>query len=210
MATAQEPDFPPGHPARFDYDPASPEAQEWARLHIFPKGERDFPPDHPKAVDSEGSTNHVPILPGIDPQHPELEAFTGRTPEQAKAVRDVYRRMSEQAQESPVLMPVMAHDAPQERSVQRIRLGAGGLTQTFYCPGCKRPHTFDTRWKWNGSTELPSFTPSYLIEGGDPSYKCHSYVTNGRIQFLPDSTHELSGKTVDLPPIAVMQETIHA
>jgi hypothetical protein len=35
MPTPQEPDFPPGHPARFDYDPDSPEAQEWARKHVW-------------------------------------------------------------------------------------------------------------------------------------------------------------------------------
>jgi hypothetical protein len=28
---------------------------------------------------------------------------------------------------------------------------------------------------------------------------CHSFVTDGRIQFLADSTHELSGQTVELP-----------
>ncbi|WEX16299.1 DUF6527 family protein [Pseudomonas sp. G11] len=28
---------------------------------------------------------------------------------------------------------------------------------------------------------------------------CHSFVTNGRIQFLGDCTHKLAGQTVDLP-----------
>ena len=32
--------------------------------------------------------------------------------------------------------------------------------------------------------------------------RCHSFVTDGRIQFLSDSTHVLAGQTVDLPPIA--------
>lgn len=30
--------------------------------------------------------------------------------------------------------------------------------------------------------------------------RCHSYVTEGRIQFLSDCTHALAGQTVDLPP----------
>lgn len=30
-------------------------------------------------------------------------------------------------------------------------------------------------------------------------YLCHSFVTDGRIQFLSDSTHDLAGQTVDLP-----------
>lgn len=28
---------------------------------------------------------------------------------------------------------------------------------------------------------------------------CHSFVTDGRIQFLADCTHDLAGLTVDLP-----------
>jgi len=28
---------------------------------------------------------------------------------------------------------------------------------------------------------------------------CHSFVTDGRIQFLGDCTHTLAGQTVDLP-----------
>jgi hypothetical protein len=28
---------------------------------------------------------------------------------------------------------------------------------------------------------------------------CHSFVTDGRIQFLGDCTHALAGQTVDLP-----------
>lgn len=33
-------------------------------------------------------------------------------------------------------------------------------------------------------------------------FRCHSFVTDGRIQFLADSTHHLSGKTVALEPFA--------
>jgi hypothetical protein len=28
---------------------------------------------------------------------------------------------------------------------------------------------------------------------------CHSFVTEGRIEFLSDSTHELAGQTVPIP-----------
>lgn len=78
-------------------------------------------------------------------------------------------------------------------------------------------------WAWNGSLDAPTFTPSILvrsawpIEGGKPvhpfKYKgsypppegvckpsvCHSFVTDGRIQFLGDSSHGLAGQTVELP-----------
>src|SRR5215813_10046079 len=100
MPTPQEPDYPPGHPARFDYDPNAPEAKEWIRRNVNPKGERDFPVDHPKAIDTEGNTNAVPVLPGVDPARPEHEAFTGRSPEQAKAVREVNERLALTARES--------------------------------------------------------------------------------------------------------------
>jgi hypothetical protein len=96
-----EQDFPAGHPKRFDYDPKSPEAIEWARLHIHPKGERDFPVDHPKAVDTKGNTNHLAWAPGVDPLHPELEAHTGATPAQAAARKAFEAQLSARAQETP-------------------------------------------------------------------------------------------------------------
>jgi hypothetical protein len=84
-------------------------------------------------------------------------------------------------------------------------------------------------WTWNGSAEAPTFGPSIAVSSGcrtpsfDPatggcwctfnaeriakgeepcSFKCsmcHSYVTDGRIEFLSDCTHHLVGQTVDLP-----------
>lgn len=74
----------------------------------------------------------------------------------------------------------------------------------FWCPGCKTGHRIvhgDGRnlWKWNGNFERPTITPSVLVKGGPNNTLCHSYVTAGRIQFLGDSTHQLSGQVVDLP-----------
>ena len=96
-----EEDFPKGHPKRFDYDPASPEAIEWHRRNTHPKGERDFPVDHPKAVDTPGNTNHIPWREGVDPLHPELEAHTGATPEVAQARAAYNRKLAELARETP-------------------------------------------------------------------------------------------------------------
>ena len=53
-------------------------------------------------------------------------------------------------------------------------------------------------WGWNRDTEKPTITPSILTQGGNSLPRCHSYVTDGRIQFLQDCGHELAGKTVDL------------
>lgn len=98
----------------------------------------------------------------------------------------------------------------------------------FWCPGCKAAHRIQhgagagPRWTWNGDVDKPTFTPSVLvrydhwvpsaenpemrerIERGDVVQTkvedvCHSFVTDGRIQFLSDCTHALAGQTVDLP-----------
>lgn len=73
----------------------------------------------------------------------------------------------------------------------------------FWCPGCKIYHQVRVRgprpcWTWNGDTERPTLSPSYLLGPGTPS-QCHSFITDGRIEFLGDCWHELRGQTVDLP-----------
>jgi hypothetical protein len=73
-------------------------------------------------------------------------------------------------------------------------------------------------WTWNGDREKPTIRASILTKHvknppGDPStwvfennkavgckkIICHSFITDGKIQYLPDSNHELSGQTVELP-----------
>lgn len=110
---------------------------------------------------------------------------------------------------------------------KKLRNVEGGCV-AFWCPGCEEPHNLrvdsDTHpvWGWNRNVDLPTFTPSVLVRSGhyvspgdicwctynaehpnDPApfvcHVCHSYVTDGKIQFLSDSTHKLSGQTVDLP-----------
>ncbi len=98
-----ERDFPLGHPKAADYVPGSPEAIEWARKNIHPLGERDFPVDHVKAVDTQGNTNHIPIRPGVDPAHPDLEAFTGATKEVAAARHAAYVAQLPKVEETPML-----------------------------------------------------------------------------------------------------------
>ena len=93
------------------------------------------------------------------------------------------------------------------------RLSDGSIA--FECPGCRMHHRVmvgegqGPRWGWNGSMDLPTFTPSILVrysgsdagQGVAPPAVCHAYVTDGRIQFLGDCTHSLAGQTVDLPEI---------
>lgn len=56
-------------------------------------------------------------------------------------------------------------------------------------------------WSWNGDMEKPTLKPSILTgddEHSRATRKCHSFVTDGKIQFLEDSTHEFAGRTMDL------------
>ena len=76
----------------------------------------------------------------------------------------------------------------------------GGTNYVFHCPGCNYGHCVDVpRWTYNGSLERPTFSPSLLVNSFDPSLRCHSFVNDGRIQFLADCWHSLKGQTVDLP-----------
>ena len=68
------------------------------------------------------------------------------------------------------------------------------------CPGCGAMHLMDSRWTLRGDPASPTFKPSIHVREPNGNV-CHSWVTDGRIQFLNDSTHELAGQTVELPDI---------
>lgn len=78
---------------------------------------------------------------------------------------------------------------------------------SFWCPGCDELHVPRVDWTFNGDLDRPTFSPSILVTGrmwrGDPAIeveeRCHSFVRDGRIEFLGDCTHALAGQTVDLP-----------
>lgn len=96
----------------------------------------------------------------------------------------------------------------------------------FWCPGCLDMHCVSTEgssaWGYNGNPDSPTFTPSIATwsnakketgpetgewhwlrdaEGTPLAWRCHSYVTDGQIQFLSDCTHALAGQTVPLPDL---------
>lgn len=73
-------------------------------------------------------------------------------------------------------------------------------TYSFYCPGCKMAHTVNKGWGYNGDEEKPTFSDhSIAVDFRPDGPFCHSYIRNGMIEFLGDSTHELAGQTVELP-----------
>ena len=102
---------------------------------------------------------------------------------------------------------------------------------SFFCPGCQWRHAIwitnpgGHSWTFDGNEEFPTFAPSLHIKtghycAGQPTAEncewckedtadgirsmcivCHSFIRNGRIEFLSDCTHELAGQTVDLPDL---------
>lgn len=81
----------------------------------------------------------------------------------------------------------------------------------FECPGCKMLHGVNIHrpnipaWGWDGNTEAPTFSPSILVTGtwgmDRVERRCHSFVKNGKIEFLGDCTHDLAGQTVPMIPL---------
>ena len=112
--------------------------------------------------------------------------------------------MSTQQQGDIVILGIMDKDAS----------GATVVTNRwlFFCPACKCGHAITTKmqdgspgWTFNNDQRRPTITPSIAVSWDDDKGRhfCHSYVTEGRIQFLPDCTHALKGKTVPLAPFNV-------
>lgn len=71
----------------------------------------------------------------------------------------------------------------------------------IFCPACDSPHAL-RGWEFNGDLEKPTFNPSILVTTPNKRCVCHSYVKDGKIQYLTDCTHSLKGQTVDLPDVA--------
>lgn len=115
-----------------------------------------------------------------------------------------------------------------------LRVIAGG-SFAFWCPGCGDAHVVRTGehgWTFNGNLECPSFQPSVLVTSGHfidgfktgdrcwctyaaehngvspfKCRRCHSFVTDGKINYLPDSSHFLVGKAVPLPEFPIDYHT---
>lgn len=84
----------------------------------------------------------------------------------------------------------------------------GAFTHVFMCPGCHTGHGIIVNnppgpsWQFNGDVDRPTITPSILVNRDrvNPAAEvCHSFVNDGKIQFLSDCTHAMAGQTVELP-----------
>lgn len=102
-----------------------------------------------------------------------------------------------------------------------IECPACGFAHFFHV---EQPSNSGQRWTFNGDLDKPTFSPSmrarsghYCIgrnkaecpecadaeRRGESSHcvHCHSFVREGKIQFLADCSHDMAGQTVDLPEI---------
>jgi len=74
-----------------------------------------------------------------------------------------------------------------------------------WCPACEFVHILPDSWTFNGDVQKPTFSPSFKhtyshwtggidpvthLGLGEQQYRiCHYIITDGRIQFCPDSWH---------------------
>ncbi len=78
-----------------------------------------------------------------------------------------------------------------------------------WCPACEFTHVLpDNGWTFNGDVQKPTFSPSFKhtyshwtggvdpvthLGRGEQQYRvCHYIITDGKIQFCPDSWHKRS------------------
>jgi len=71
----------------------------------------------------------------------------------------------------------------------------------FWCPACLAVHELGPGASFNGDLENPTFTHAALVHAVPDigRRRCHAFLTAGKVAFLPDSTHAMRGRTVDLP-----------
>lgn len=108
------------------------------------------------------------------------------------------------------------------RSVEGGRLA-------YWCQGCEETHHVivegdrQPKWGYNGNPDRPTFSPSVLYqqdmwvppvtmqnieqwranpwEQHQERRVCHTFITDGMVQFLGDCTHKLAGQTLPLPEL---------
>ena len=111
--------------------------------------------------------------------------------------------------------------------IARDHENAGYRTVWLWCPGCEKLHSVCIEdstgrhpvWAFNQNFDAPTFTPSLLVtyghyvsgtleKGCDKCAehprgcgRCHSFIVDGKWQFLDDCSHHLAGKTVPLPQL---------
>ena len=75
----------------------------------------------------------------------------------------------------------------------------------YWCNGCGYEHAFSLKSEggnhdFNMDLNNPTISPS-LLQNFTPDKTCHSYIKEGKIQYLSDCWHKLKGQTIELPNI---------
>lgn len=86
-------------------------------------------------------------------------------------------------------------DSPIENATH-IMINIPGPTGILRLPVIKGRREGTGCWTWNGSVDAPTLRPSILTIGHD--FRCHSWVTDGKVQFLADCSHSLVNQVIDL------------
>lgn len=111
--------------------------------------------------------------------------------------------------------PVHEKSYDKETPIVAYSIKCLGCGCTHEIPIVEGTHYSKAKWGFNNNLEKPTFTPSLHIRTGkyaDPNYidpvdwpnaskVCHSFITDGKIQYLGDCTHEYVNKTIELPDI---------
>jgi hypothetical protein len=94
---------------------------------------------------------------------------------------------------------------------QKVEFAEGSPDFTFDCPGCENSHGVWTKQRnsvnakgdFNGDLDKPTVSSSILVRYPIKGVMgiCHSFIRDGKIEFLGDCTHHLAGKTVELPEV---------
>lgn len=80
----------------------------------------------------------------------------------------------------------------------------------FYCPACGTEHMVSASiHRYNNVPAAPTFRPSVLVckyHGDTVVERCHSWVNDGWIQYLEDSTHAMKGQRWELPTRGIYKQ----
>lgn len=97
-----------------------------------------------------------------------------------------------------------------------------GLALHLWCPGCQALHAprFICKehggpksgpiWVGDPTADPIEFSPSLLVQWSTPEpldstaridHRCHSFVRDGKWEYLEDSTHYLRGQVIPLEPL---------
>lgn len=129
----------------------------------------------------------------------------------------------------PVILENNAYVQVEPARATHVKIHLPGPVGVIFLPVIIKGQRAGTgNWSWNGDVEKPTLKPSLLVTSGHlvpefkpedscwckyykdhpednpvfQCYRCHTWINDGKAQFLPDSTHKFAGQTLDLLDIS--------